>query len=413
MRTTLIFTLCLIFFTGSGLLRAQTNPNTCFPERSYPVQSLDSEDFSDLKFLKPLLHDKPIVLLGESSHGVGDYYSMKSRLIQYLYQECGYEVIALESGLADIYTKYTQIDSLSAVELRNKTVFANFRCHEIMPLFELIKSSANSERPLLYSGFDSQNFTASLDLTHELLAHYYGKTADSLILNLEKYYNFPPLMWKADKAPLFRLSDTIIGSARALQKLMLASERDIKKDFNISGQHFKILMHALKNHEQAVTLDWNTENPSALRDSLMAENLIWLIQELYPGKKFIVWGHNTHIDKGHTIEMLSKNLGYYLRQRFGEQCYHIGLYAQSGSTYVWWEKSNRRIDSHEADDIEVLTDKYPITFVDFRENKSNCKWLLETVQGYEMEFGRKLPFVPVERYDAIINFREVKAATYK
>ncbi|WP_128896869.1 hypothetical protein [Longirhabdus pacifica] len=35
--------------------------------------SLDSTDYSDLEFLKDVLKDKRIVMLGESSHGVSEY----------------------------------------------------------------------------------------------------------------------------------------------------------------------------------------------------------------------------------------------------------------------------------------------------------------------------------------------------
>lgn len=66
-----------------------------------PVGSNGKPDsFQDLEMLKPLLQDKRFVFLGESSHGVAEFNLAKTRLIQFLHQELGYNVLAFESGLA-------------------------------------------------------------------------------------------------------------------------------------------------------------------------------------------------------------------------------------------------------------------------------------------------------------------------
>ncbi|MES1159744.1 MAG: erythromycin esterase family protein, partial [Bacteroidota bacterium] len=41
-------------------------------------------------------------------------------------------------------------------------------------------------------------------------------------------------------------------------------------------------------------------NEVSVRDRQMAENLIWLAEKGYPGKKIIVWAHNAHIAKSLT-----------------------------------------------------------------------------------------------------------------
>jgi erythromycin esterase len=41
-------------------------------------------------------------------------------------------------------------------------------------------------------------------------------------------------------------------------------------------------------------------NEVSVRDRQMAENLIWLAEKAYPGKKIIVWAHNVHIAKSLT-----------------------------------------------------------------------------------------------------------------
>lgn len=59
-------------------------------------------------FLQKILKNKRIVALGESLHGVKEYNTTKIELIQYLHEELGYNVIALESDVARNYLGNTQ-----------------------------------------------------------------------------------------------------------------------------------------------------------------------------------------------------------------------------------------------------------------------------------------------------------------
>ena len=58
---------------------------------------------NDYSFLKDILKEKKIVLLGEQTHGEGSVFEEKIDLIQYLHEELNYNIIAFESGLYDNY----------------------------------------------------------------------------------------------------------------------------------------------------------------------------------------------------------------------------------------------------------------------------------------------------------------------
>ncbi|MFT5433723.1 MAG: hypothetical protein ACI9OJ_004431, partial [Myxococcota bacterium] len=64
-----------------------------------PVRSLGAEDFSDLAFFAPILANKRVVQLGESGHGVREFSQLKVRMIKYLHEELGYDVVAIESAV--------------------------------------------------------------------------------------------------------------------------------------------------------------------------------------------------------------------------------------------------------------------------------------------------------------------------
>ncbi|WP_054951139.1 hypothetical protein [Numidum massiliense] len=53
-------------------------------------QTVYEVDGTDYSFIDPYIRNKRFVVLGESSHGVGDYQRMRIALIHYLQQQHGF-----------------------------------------------------------------------------------------------------------------------------------------------------------------------------------------------------------------------------------------------------------------------------------------------------------------------------------
>lgn len=70
-------------------LRANAHPiATCEP----------SDSVDDLAFLKEIVGDARIVALGEGTHGTREFFQMKHRITQYLAQEMGFTIFAIEAS---------------------------------------------------------------------------------------------------------------------------------------------------------------------------------------------------------------------------------------------------------------------------------------------------------------------------
>jgi erythromycin esterase len=407
---------CVSLLVCCQAARSQAKPQQgAIPCNKGSVFSIDPHNLqgtADLSFLKALVADKRIVLLGESSHGIGDYYALKSRIIMYLHQECGFDVLAMESGIADIHLTYRSVDTLSAKQVRNRTVFGNFQCEEIMPLFNYIKSTAGTRKPLLYSGFDSQNFVASLSLMQEILHAKWGAMGDSLMGCITKYFRIPSIMWAEDRKPLFAISDSISGAARKVAQLFRDNSASIQQEFRLSAADMQYLQRALQNHQDAVQLDWTSEDPSAKRDEVMAKNLFWLMDSVYANRKIIVWAHNGHIGRTSSMDNPYKWLGQYVSEKYGPQSYHIGLFSREGETFEWWTKSNKAFLNDRSDDLEQMAHYGKISFIDFRLAGRSCAWPDSPAFAYEPENGGRIRFIPRTRFDAIINLQRVSLPTY-
>jgi erythromycin esterase len=385
-------------------------------KNTQPLQ-LQADHFNDLQFLKTLLQNKRVVLLGESSHGMGEYYTLKSRLVEFLYREMSFEVIAMESGIADIYLRWLQTDTLSAAALRNSTVFGNFQCREIMPLFQLIKSTYGTPKPLIYAGFDSQNFMYAHDFLKTVIAHYDTAKAHRIYNDLYKYYNIRNYLWQADKTPLLRLSDTVIDAAKEALKLVTENEAAIKARYGLNAAGMAVMKRGIMNYMQSMQLDWNRDNPSEKRDSLMADNLRWLMDSLYPGKKIIVWAHNGHIGKNGTVGNTNIWMGERLRKQLGAQTYHIGLFAREGRYYEWWTKLEKIFLQNKSRQLEqrLKASGKAIGFLNLEELKLQPanKWLFGPVQAFEVENGGQINFIPTQRFDGLIFLRQVHPPIYQ
>lgn len=55
------------------------------------------EDRSDLSFLESLIGDARIVSLGEATHGTREFFQMKHRILDYLAEEMGFRLFAMEA----------------------------------------------------------------------------------------------------------------------------------------------------------------------------------------------------------------------------------------------------------------------------------------------------------------------------
>ncbi|GAA2584494.1 erythromycin esterase family protein [Winogradskya consettensis] len=64
---------------------------TFVAESAVPLDRVDGGLFGDAR----------IVAVGESSHWVGEYYAVRQRLTRVLVEQCGFEVVAMESGFSE------------------------------------------------------------------------------------------------------------------------------------------------------------------------------------------------------------------------------------------------------------------------------------------------------------------------
>ena len=374
------------------------------------TNKLVSSNDIDFELIKSWVKDKKVVAIGESTHGLGEFYTMKSEIVKYLHKEMGYEVLAMEGNFGDISLSWNNINDMDFLELRNNTVFGNFRCQEIEPLFKYIKENSQTDKPLLYTGYDPQisgdyyeNYLVSIsdqlnlgiDVKEEFIAYFkmYQSSFELDSINFTKYK-------EGYQKTLSTLKDAITKNRASLQKNMMLSDLTLDIILKSLAMQHKVVDYSYANKVN----DEYMHQGIVLRDKIMAENMTWIIENLYPDKKILIWGYNGHIQKGGSSNMSTKMMGQHLKDRYGDDYFSIGLFAYEGNAYQHWTGKSIEFENSDSIAIENIMkrDSFQYSFHRF-SNDDPSDWTNKEVTGFEIESTGKVSFVPSDRFDAGIS----------
>ncbi|MCR6524185.1 erythromycin esterase family protein [Lysinibacillus capsici] len=394
---------------------------------TFDGQKIPANKFDDLEMLKPLLHDKRIVFLGESSHGVAQFNLAKTRLIQFLHQDMGYNVLAFESGMGNVMNAQGQIDKQAALQTMKDAIFGVWWTKETLPLFDYAKSTQATEQPLVLTGFDIQQqgaFTNGDWLQNPKLAQQFNEAEKQLA------------EWSSGKdlKGYQKVKATIIDVYKQVQSQIQFKEKELQAAYPKEPHIVKLMDRTLADRIRLAdeyieltiqsNIDIEQNNIESFlqtmewRDQAMMENLLWLAEEVYPTEKFIVWAHNDHIRKAQSDVMGSpypvKLMGERLPDIYKKYSYVLGLYMTSGETANNMGEPMPVLPPVKGsiEDILSSTNK-PYTFIDLRnrQNERGNSWMFEPRLSYSWGMIQE-SLVPRDQYDGILLIDQVNKPTY-
>lgn len=293
--------------------------------------SFGSLDNDDLKMLDTLLSRKRIVILGESTHQDGTTFEAKSRLIKYLHENLGFNVVLYEAGQYDCWlmneemkltTRNTPKDAVGGRGLYDFW----WNNEENKPLIEYYIKSKSSSSPIEIGGFDIQ-LSGSL-ITGKERAVWLADFLSNNQINIENY----PILNKNLNSLSFLVYDWYVKKhldpprqaqlLDELEKLGKAVSDLQKTDAVII---FSRYINDMKNN---LSRSWKHKAGSMssmhIRDSLMAGNLIHQIDSVYPNQKIIVWCANIHtFSSRYNATYLP--LGAYIKNTYANNAYMIAF----------------------------------------------------------------------------------------
>ena len=354
-------------------------------------------DFSDLQPLKALIGDARIVQLGEQSHGDGSCFEAKIRLIQFLHQEMDFDVLAFESGLYDCDgANHAFSTDIAPLEAAQQGIFGIWTgCKQIAPLWDYVSSSAKTDRRLDLAGFDCQ-FTGSASTEHfvddltAIAAKYrvavpsVGKTTnDEFLKQLQHLASHEE--FTGSKKDWLATLDSIIASIDLAKPIVADDEQEL---FFWRQQLRSLKAYGSYSIPASSAFSFLSGNSLNARDAQMADNLIWLTQRRYPGRKIIVWAASFHIMRNAAeIEVPDKSvnystiipMGHVVAQKLGDNVFTVGFTAGGGQAGAWF-RPPFDIASPPAGTLEDLCLRADLetAVLPLRDDSPEAKWLSET-----------------------------------
>lgn len=391
---------------------------------------------ADLDALIEDIGDRPVVMLGEASHGTHEYYTWRMAITKRLIREKGFRFMAVEGDWPDCYKINRYIkgykdagDSIHNVLLNFDRwptwMWANW---EVAALAEWLREY-NSTQPMPQrAGFYGLDVYSLWDSMYAMMDYLQEEDPQAAQSVKQAIQCFEP--YEEDEQAYARYSLT----EHSCREKVLAMLKEIRnKAHHLNGdpeagfnteQNALIAVNAEKYYRAMMSFDNESWN---VRDLHMMETLDRLMTFHGKGAKAIVWEHNTHIGDARATDMKRAgmvNIGQLAREQYGiNQVYLVGFGSYQGTVIAGeeWGAPMKVMEVPEAREGSV-------EHMLHQESNQN-RYLLFNTEDIRKQFdtsirhraigvvyhpsrekhGNYVPSVMANRYDAFVYIDQTKA----
>jgi erythromycin esterase len=261
-----------------------------------------------------------VVLLGECSHDMHEFYQIKTEIVRRLVEDYDFSLLIFEAGMASC--SQAMRDGVPSLE-RLEGLY-NFARTPAMHAFFQWWDLPEIHPKLAIVGMDPRVLKTGVEFIADSLRTLGYDRADA-VADTERALH---AVWRrlllvgADGGEEKEIATARVVLVGALE--WLASIDEPTLDGRVLERILLdrlSLLDAMKTEAQYY--DW--------RERHMAANVDWWTREVYPDRKTIIWGHNYHTMRRHSAINGEATMGEHIAPELMSDAFSLGVYAHSGT----------------------------------------------------------------------------------
>jgi erythromycin esterase len=391
------------------------------------VQPLNSS--KDLDALLEDIGDRPVVMLGEASHGTHEFYTWRTAISKRLIQEKGFSFIAVEGDWPDCYkiNRYVKgykdapdniREVLGAFDRWPTWMWANWEVAALAEWLREYNRSLPMDKKVGFYGLDVYSLWDSMREMVTYLEKEDPQTAQSVKKAIQCFQPYEDNEHAYARVSLTEHScrDKVLALLREVRMKAQFLDGDREAGFN-TEQNALIAVNAEKYYRAMMSFDNESWN---VRDHHMMETLDRLMNFHGAGTKGIVWEHNTHIGDARATSMHRAgmvNIGQLAREQYGINKVYLAGFASYSGSVIAGEEWGAMMEEMEVPEAREGSIEYIL-----HQERAQDRYLLfntgEVEKLYDTQvhhraigvvydpqrerYGNYVPSVLAQRYDALL-----------
>jgi erythromycin esterase len=292
------------------------------------------DDYSDLAPFAEAIAAARIVALGEQTHGGREEFQLKLRLLKFLHEKLGFEVLLLESGFYDIarlaerMATGEQLDTMAP----GNVFFMYANSAEGREMLRYLDAQQSAGTPLGLAGIDSQHSGAlsQSELLPRLRAFLHQR--GSVLAEEQAWLDFStpvqPLLSFQPQIPDPAVQLAFVRQAGAL-RAELCGQPPANPAKALPAEWWCQVVKSLAAQASSV---WS-EGLNYQRDNQMGDNAVWLMERMFAGKKAVIWAHTIHVAKGFKRSEAQLQAGEAMHRHWGK-AYKVVQFTAAGGNVL-------------------------------------------------------------------------------